>query len=68
MLVETFPGPTVQSDDDWDNWLVGQYSTEFHPSCSMAMLPLELGGVVDANLRVYGLCTCYRLLWICMKG
>lgn len=31
-------------------------STEFHPSGTTAMLPLELGGVVDPSLRVYGTC------------
>ena len=55
MITEVYPGPQVQTDDDWDNWVAGQYSTEFHPSCSMAMLPLELGGVVDKDLKVYGL-------------
>lgn len=29
-------------------------ATEFHPSGSTAMLPLDLGGVVDTELRVYG--------------
>lgn len=29
-------------------------ATEFHPSGSAAMLPLDLGGVVDTGLRVYG--------------
>lgn len=28
--------------------------TEFHPSGTCAMLPRDLGGVVDSNLRVYG--------------
>lgn len=28
--------------------------TEFHPSGTTAMLPLNLGGVVDTELRVYG--------------
>ena len=28
----------------------------FHPSCTCAMLPQSQGGVVDANLKVYGLC------------
>lgn len=36
-------------------WLRDSASTEFHPSSSCAMLPREQGGVVDANLRVYGL-------------
>ena len=29
-------------------------ATEFHPSGSTAMLPRDLGGVVDTDLRVYG--------------
>ena len=57
IIEEVFPGSSVQTDDDWDNWLVDQYGSEFHPSCSLAMLPLDLGGVVDANLKVYGTCT-----------
>ena len=28
--------------------------TEYHPSCTCAMLPLSLGGVVDSSLKVYG--------------
>lgn len=28
--------------------------TEFHASCTAAMLPRDLGGVVDPELRVYG--------------
>ncbi|KAI0091378.1 GMC oxidoreductase [Irpex rosettiformis] len=53
-LVEVTPGSSVQSDDDWDKWIENAYGTEFHPSCSCAMLPKEQGGVVDADLRVYG--------------
>ncbi len=45
----------MQSDADWAKWLATQVGTEYHPSCTCAMLPLELGGVVDANLKVYGL-------------
>ncbi|KAI3113255.1 CAZyme family AA3 [Penicillium roqueforti] len=52
---ETSPGSTVQSDDDWIAWLRKEAGTEFHPSSSCAMLPEKQGGVVDANLRVYGL-------------
>ncbi|CAG8114867.1 unnamed protein product [Penicillium nalgiovense] len=52
---EKSPGSTVQSDEDWIAWLRKEASTEFHPSSSCAMLPEEQGGVVDANLRVYGL-------------
>ncbi len=54
-LVEVSPGSSVQSDDDWDKWIANAYGTEFHPSCSCAMLPNEQGGVVDSHLKVYGL-------------
>ncbi|TFK85315.1 GMC oxidoreductase [Polyporus arcularius HHB13444] len=52
---EVQPGTSVQSDADWEAWIRGQASTEFHPSSSCAMLPRELGGVVDEDLKVYGL-------------
>lgn len=52
---EIWPGKDVQTDDEWDEWLRGSVFTEFHPSSTCAMLPLKQGGVVDANLRVYGL-------------
>ncbi|KAG9003645.1 hypothetical protein FRB90_011141 [Tulasnella sp. 427] len=52
---EVVPGSSVQTDDDIDAWLRGVVSTEFHPSCTCSMLPLDQGGVVDANLKVYGL-------------
>ncbi|CAG8247947.1 unnamed protein product [Penicillium salamii] len=52
---EITPGSSVQTDEDWTQWLREQASTEFHPSSSCAMLPQDQGGVVDANLRVYGL-------------
>ncbi|KAG7432330.1 Dehydrogenase xptC [Fusarium oxysporum f. sp. raphani] len=32
-------------------------STEGHPSGTAAMMPLELGGVVDPELKVYGTCS-----------
>ncbi|PSR74854.1 hypothetical protein PHLCEN_2v9497 [Hermanssonia centrifuga] len=46
------PGPCVQTDDDWDTWLATAFGTEYHPSCSCAMLLQNQGGVVDANLKV----------------
>ncbi|EJD47793.1 putative glucose-methanol-choline oxidoreductase [Auricularia subglabra TFB-10046 SS5] len=55
MTAETAPGPDTQSNAAWETWMRGQIGTEFHPSSSCAMLPKALGGVVDANLRVYGL-------------
>ncbi|KAI0053551.1 GMC oxidoreductase [Auriscalpium vulgare] len=52
---EVTPGSAVSSDDDWDNWVAQTIGTEFHPSSTCAMLPLSLGGVVDPDLKVYGL-------------
>ncbi|KAJ5159570.1 uncharacterized protein N7482_006574 [Penicillium canariense] len=52
---ETSPGTSVQTDDEWLDWIMESAGTEFHPSSSCAMLPRDQGGVVDANLRVYGL-------------
>jgi choline dehydrogenase len=53
---EVAPGTDkVSSDADWEDWMRKHVDTEYHPSSTCAMLPLELGGVVDANLKVYGL-------------
>ena len=53
---ETAPGPAIQSDQDIDNWLITQgANTQYHPTGSCAMLPKSLGGVVDKDLKVYGL-------------
>lgn len=54
VINEISPGSAVQSDDDWDTWAAQNFGTEFHPSCSCAMLPQSQGGVVDSNLKVYG--------------
>jgi choline dehydrogenase-like flavoprotein len=51
---ETAPGPDVQTDDQIDAWIRAEAETEFHPGCTCAMLPRELGGVIDASLKVYG--------------
>jgi choline dehydrogenase len=52
---EQTPGPGVQTDDEWETFIRSSVFTEYHPSSTCAMLPREQGGVVDANLRVYGL-------------
>ncbi|KAF5327281.1 hypothetical protein D9619_004034 [Psilocybe cf. subviscida] len=51
---EVSPGPSVATDADIETWLRNSANTEFHPSGACAMLPREQGGVVDANLKVYG--------------
>lgn len=50
---ETQPGANITSTDDWNKYIEAQFSTEYHPSSSCAMLPLDHGGVVDDELRVY---------------
>ena len=52
---EVSPGTSVNTDAEWDAFIAGAVATEYHPSCTCAMLPLSQGGVVDANLKVYGL-------------
>jgi choline dehydrogenase len=51
---ETSPGSSVSSDADIEEWLRNSANTEYHPSGACAMLPRDQGGVVDANLKVYG--------------
>ena len=48
--------PPVDADDDALNQVINNgIRTEFHPSGTLAMLPLEQGGVVDSHLRVWGM-------------
>lgn len=51
---ETAPGSSVQTDSEWEAWIRKTVGTEFHPSSTCSMLPRELGGVVDKELKVYG--------------
>lgn len=47
--------PAVDDDEAALNRIINTgIRTEFHPSGTCAMLPLEQGGVVDPHLRVYG--------------
>ena len=53
---EITPGPTVQTDQQIEDWLVSTaVGSQFHPTGSCAMLPKAQGGVVNAYLQVYGL-------------
>ncbi|KAJ3747680.1 hypothetical protein DFH05DRAFT_1480917 [Lentinula detonsa] len=51
---ETTPGSAVSTDDEWNTWIESAVGTEYHPTGTCAMLPLELGGVVSPSLLVYG--------------
>lgn len=52
---EQTPGADIASDEDLDAFLLDDFHTEFHPSCSCSMMPLDKGGVVDAHLKVHGI-------------
>ncbi|EGY16102.1 hypothetical protein VD0002_g1423 [Verticillium dahliae] len=44
----------VQTDAQWRDYALRTTLSIFHPSGTCAMLPKKDGGVVDANLKVYG--------------
>lgn len=52
--VEVAPGATVTSDEGLDEFIRGGASTLYHPAGSCKMGPREEGGVVDTELKVYG--------------
>ncbi|EGG12590.1 uncharacterized protein MELLADRAFT_100998 [Melampsora larici-populina 98AG31] len=54
ILGEISPGNTVHTDEDWRRFAAKNIDTFYHPVGTAAMLPRELGGVVDPDLRVYG--------------
>lgn len=48
------PGADKVTDADIENWLRGVVASDNHEVGTMAMLPQNLGGVVDTSLKVYG--------------
>lgn len=55
VTTEISPGANVTTDEQWNEFILNDFHTEYHPSCSCSMLPKDQGGVVDAHLKVYGL-------------
>ncbi|KAJ5690420.1 hypothetical protein N7462_004812 [Penicillium macrosclerotiorum] len=55
---ETSPSiPVVAADADdkgWSSFIKNNYRSNFHPISTAAMMPEEIGGVVDTSLKVYG--------------
>jgi choline dehydrogenase-like flavoprotein len=52
---ELAPGLDTQTDEQFAAYMAETLSpSEFHPAGTCAMMPRELGGVVDEELRVYG--------------
>ncbi|GAA5976406.1 hypothetical protein JCM10908_005488 [Rhodotorula pacifica] len=54
VLNELTPGSAVSTDAEWETWIRGVVSTEYHPAGTASMLPQSLGGVIDNAMRVYG--------------
>ncbi|KAG4420213.1 hypothetical protein IFR04_006689 [Cadophora malorum] len=53
--VETKPGANVTSDADIESFLKRTLDpSQYHPVGTCPKMPLELGGVVDEKLKVYG--------------
>ncbi|TGO46758.1 hypothetical protein BCON_0309g00070 [Botryotinia convoluta] len=52
--VETVPGPSIQTDADFEAWVRSTIGTTFHPSGTTSMMKRQYGGVVDSNYKVYG--------------
>ncbi|KAJ7592206.1 alcohol oxidase, partial [Mycena floridula] len=48
------PGSDKVTDDDIEEWLRGVVASDNHEVGTMAMLPENLGGVVDNSLKIYG--------------
>jgi choline dehydrogenase len=46
--------PDNSTTEEWTTWVKSSFSANHHLLGTAAMLPRELGGVVDKNLTVYG--------------
>ncbi|CAE7146931.1 unnamed protein product [Rhizoctonia solani] len=51
---ETSTTSAATTDDTIGTYIANSIATEYHPIGTCSMLPLDMGGVVDTNLRVYG--------------
>jgi choline dehydrogenase-like flavoprotein len=51
---EAAPGPGFETDEQIKEWVKDSLWNVFHPVGTASMLPLEDGGVVDPELKVYG--------------
>ncbi|KAF4167606.1 hypothetical protein CNMCM6936_004663 [Aspergillus lentulus] len=59
IVKESTPGysvlPRNASEQNWKEWVFdNNYRSNFHPVGTAAMMPREIGGVVDERLGVYG--------------
>ena len=61
------PGLDKVTDAQIEEWLRTVVASDNHEVGSMAMLPQELGGVVDTSLKVYGTRN-VRVVGECLRG
>ncbi|OAV93402.1 hypothetical protein PTTG_27335 [Puccinia triticina 1-1 BBBD Race 1] len=54
ILDEHYPGPSVQTNEQWEESVRRRALTSYHPCGTCSMLPQSESGVVDPQLRVYG--------------
>jgi choline dehydrogenase len=56
---ETFPSldvvPQNATDEIWEAWVKGTFTSVWHYIGTLGMMKEELGGVVDSRLKVYGI-------------
>ncbi|PQE04603.1 glucose oxidase protein [Rutstroemia sp. NJR-2017a BBW] len=57
-VAEMTPGYGVlgknATEEEWEEWVKGSFSSNSHPVGTCAMMSRELGGVVDPKLKIYG--------------
>ncbi|KAF8330357.1 GMC oxidoreductase [Cantharellus anzutake] len=54
IVKELSPGPEVSTDEQLAEYVRSTVGSTWHAAGTCAMLPMEKGGVVDSNLRIYG--------------
>jgi len=51
---EVYPGSSVQTEKQWEEYVTNNINIGYHSVGTSSLLPRNKGGVVDANLKVYG--------------
>ncbi|KAF8621489.1 hypothetical protein AX15_007776 [Amanita polypyramis BW_CC] len=51
---EVYPGSSVQTQEQWEQYVTQNINCGYHSVGSASLLPSGKGGVVDANLKIYG--------------
>ncbi|KAK2466602.1 hypothetical protein APHAL10511_000860 [Amanita phalloides] len=51
---EVYPGSSVQTQDQWEQYVTHNINIGYHSVGTSSLLPRDKNGVVDANLMIYG--------------